>query len=246
MRFDGYYVLADWLEVPNLRTRARQQMLGSVLNWFNKEANPVNLPARGWEGFVLVLYGAASYLYIWFIVLRLFRLLGDRLEPYGLSAIGRTSIVLTYVLGIGIPLVAVGKRLAPALRVITIPGITSYHAAAALTHTPLSEGEESFLVVSGALGAAKLRAVIDTTENIVLLKTYRHADEILSTLEELGLTDRAVCISRVGLQDETVVQDVRTLKGRPLPYLSMIIIKKKGENFGGPGGRRSRPGTFGG
>ncbi len=36
------------------------------------------------------------------------------------------------------------KRLRPSVRVVTIPGITSYSAAAALTHIPLAEGEESF------------------------------------------------------------------------------------------------------
>jgi precorrin-2/cobalt-factor-2 C20-methyltransferase len=120
------------------------------------------------------------------------------------------------------------KQLDPAVRVVTIPGITSYHTAAALTQTPVSEGEESFYVASGALGAAKLREAVDITDNIILLKTYRHTDDILASLEEMGLMDRAICISRCGLEGETVVQDLRTLKGQPLPYLSMIIIKKKG------------------
>jgi precorrin-2/cobalt-factor-2 C20-methyltransferase len=119
------------------------------------------------------------------------------------------------------------KGLDPAVRVVTIPGITSYHAAAALTQTPLGEGEESFLVVSGAMGAAKLREAVDKTDTVVLLKTYRHADDILTALEELGLTDRAVLVSRCGLDGETIVQDLSSLKGRPLPYLSMIIVRKK-------------------
>jgi precorrin-2/cobalt-factor-2 C20-methyltransferase len=123
------------------------------------------------------------------------------------------------------------KRLDPSVRVITIPGITSYHAAAALIHTPLSEGEDSFFVISGAMGAARLREVLDKSDTIVLLKTYRHMEEILATLEETGLLEHSVCISRCGLEGETVVEDLRTLKGRPLPYLSMIIIKKKGRGF---------------
>ncbi|AEB10067.1 precorrin-2 C(20)-methyltransferase [Desulfobacca acetoxidans] len=123
------------------------------------------------------------------------------------------------------------KDFEPTIRVITIPGITSYHAAAALIHTPVSEGEESFLVVSGALGAAKLREALSVTDTIILLKTYRHIDEILVSLEEMGLTDRAVCISRCGLEGETVVQDIRSLKGQSLPYLSMMVIKKKGKYF---------------
>ena len=40
--------------------------------------------------------------------------------------------------------------------------------------------------------------------------------------------DRATFISLSGLKGETVVEDLRELKGRRLPYLSMIIIKKKG------------------
>jgi len=123
------------------------------------------------------------------------------------------------------------KRLNSRVRIVTIPGITSYSAAAALTHIPLTEGEESFYLVSGALGAARLREIIDQTDNIVMLKTYRHFDEIYLALEELGLLDKATCISRCGLEGETVVQDLRRLKGKPMPYLSMIIIKKKGRGY---------------
>jgi precorrin-2/cobalt-factor-2 C20-methyltransferase len=123
------------------------------------------------------------------------------------------------------------KGLNPQVRIVTIPGITSYSAAAALTHIPLTEGEESFYLMSGAMGAARLREIIGQTDNIVMLKTYRHFDEIYRALEELGLLDKATCISRCGLEGETVVQDLRQLKGRPLPYLSMIIIKKKGKGY---------------
>lgn len=119
------------------------------------------------------------------------------------------------------------KQLDSSVRVVTIPGITSYHAAAALIQAPVSEGEESFLVVSGAMGAAKLRESLELTDNIILLKTYRHLDDILATLKEMGLADKAVCISRCGLEDETVVHDVRRLTGQSVPYLSMLIIKKK-------------------
>ena len=123
------------------------------------------------------------------------------------------------------------KRLRPRIPIITIPGITSYNAAAALTHIPLTEGEESFYLVSGALGAARLKEIIDKSDNIVMLKTYRHFDEIYQALEEMDLLDRTTCISRCGLDGETVVKNLRNLKGRTLPYLSMVIIKKKGKGY---------------
>jgi len=123
------------------------------------------------------------------------------------------------------------KRLRPQMHIVTIPGITSYNAAAALTHIPLTEGEESFYLVSGALGAARLREIVDKSDNIVMLKTYRHFDEIYQALEEMELLDRTTCISRCGLDGETIVENLRDLKGRTLPYLSMVIIKKKGRGY---------------
>lgn len=123
------------------------------------------------------------------------------------------------------------KRLNPEVRLVTIPGITSYSAAAARTHIPLTEGEESFVLISGSQGAARLREVVNQSDNIVILKTYRHFEEIYRALEELDLLDRAVCISRCGLDGETVVENLRDFQGQPVPYLSMIIIKKKGKGY---------------
>jgi len=123
------------------------------------------------------------------------------------------------------------KRLNPQVGIVTIPGITSYSAAAALTQIPLTEGEESFYLVSGALGAAQLKEVIDKSDNIVILKTYRYFDEIYQVLEDMDLLDRTTCISRCGLEGETIVENLRDLKGRELPYLSMVIIKKKGKGY---------------
>jgi len=123
------------------------------------------------------------------------------------------------------------KRLNPEVGIVTIPGITSYSAAAALTQIPLTEGEESFYLVSGALGAAQLKEVIDKSDNIVILKTYRYFNEIYQVLEDMDLLDRTTCISRCGLEGETIVENLRDLKGRELPYLSMVIIKKKGKGY---------------
>jgi precorrin-2/cobalt-factor-2 C20-methyltransferase len=120
------------------------------------------------------------------------------------------------------------SRIAPNARVVTIPGITSYQAAAAISNTPLTEGEESFHLISGAKGGAKLRRIIESSENVVMLKTYKHFDDIYASLEELDLLDRAICVSKIGLEGEILVQDVRALKGKKMPYLSLLIIKKKG------------------
>ena len=66
------------------------------------------------------------------------------------------------------------QTIAPNLKIRTIPGVTSYQAAAARLNTPLVEGEESLMVVSGAKGGNQLRELAGKPENVVFLKAYRN------------------------------------------------------------------------
>lgn len=67
LRFDGYYVLADMLEIPNLATRSQRYyayLLQRYLLRLPDAASPVNAPG---ERFWFVAYGAASTSYRFFI-----------------------------------------------------------------------------------------------------------------------------------------------------------------------------------
>lgn len=108
-----------------------------------------------------------------------------------------------------------------------IPGITSYQAGAAAAGQTLAEAEESFTVISGALGAEKLKQVIDDTDSVVMLKVYRNYKEIIETLNELELNDSSVLISRCGLDGEEIVGNLKDRPENVPPYLSFLIIKKK-------------------
>ena len=122
------------------------------------------------------------------------------------------------------------KETAPDIPMEIIPGITSYHAGSASAGLVLAEGEESFTVISGSLGAEKLKEAIDHTDTVVMLKVYRNYREIMDTLNQLDLTDRSVLISRCGLADEVIIEDVKDRDDAIPPYLSLLIIKKKTGN----------------
>jgi putative peptide zinc metalloprotease protein len=68
LRFDGYYILADLIETPNLRQRA-QQYLGSTLQrrLFGVQAEPVEVTAR--EAAWFIFFSVASFVYRVFITL---------------------------------------------------------------------------------------------------------------------------------------------------------------------------------
>ncbi len=122
----------------------------------------------------------------------------------------------------------VRKRL-PEVAVTTIPGITSYQAAAACANQPLAEGEETITVLSAAKGGGRLKDVIAVSDNVVLMKTYKQFPQILSQIDEAGLKDSCCFISRCGLEGQVVERDFERMTAMDQPhYLSLMIIKKRG------------------
>jgi precorrin-2/cobalt-factor-2 C20-methyltransferase len=118
------------------------------------------------------------------------------------------------------------KEIEPDTPIEIVPGITSYQAGAATCGFVLAEGEESFTVISGALGARRLKEVVKHSDNVVMLKVYRSYNEIRNTLDDLGLTGNSILISWCGLSGERII---RNLKGSPNtnpPYLSLLLIRK--------------------
>ena len=116
MKFDGYYVLADLLEIPNLRDRAKQQVTGFLTKLVTGRPvagmTEMSTPRR----IIFALYSVASYLYVWYVTIRIFSGIGRKLEPYGLGWLGKASLVFTYAAGLLIPLWFFIKRLIPTLR----------------------------------------------------------------------------------------------------------------------------------
>ena len=119
------------------------------------------------------------------------------------------------------------KASAPYIKIESIPGITSYQAAAARLNTPLVEGEESLLVTSGVKGGDRLRQFSVKPENVVLMKAYRNVKDIISAVDEAGLFQDCVGISKCGLPGEEIVTNLNEFAIRPPNYWTLIIAKQK-------------------
>lgn len=89
LRFDGYYILSDILEIPNLyqkSTKALTTLLGR--HWLGLEIPddqlmPTNRP------WAFASYTIAAFLYRWFILFSIIWFLMIWLEPYGLESLGK-------------------------------------------------------------------------------------------------------------------------------------------------------------
>lgn len=100
----------------------------------------------------------------------------------------------------------------------TIPGITSFCAAASLVNRTLVVGDEKLVIMP----AAKVKEITDE-KFVVIMKLYKHEEEVLDTLEEKGFD--YVYASRVGREGETVLTDrEEILKLRD--YMSLIIANR--------------------
>ncbi|MBW2099624.1 MAG: precorrin-2 C(20)-methyltransferase [Deltaproteobacteria bacterium] len=119
------------------------------------------------------------------------------------------------------------KRLAPHISVQSIPGITSYQAAAARLNTPLVEGEESFLLLSGVKGGDHLRQLSGKPDSVVFLKAYRNVKDITSALDEADMIENSVGVTKCGQPNEEIVRDIRVLNDRKPDYWTLIMAKKK-------------------
>jgi precorrin-2/cobalt-factor-2 C20-methyltransferase len=120
---------------------------------------------------------------------------------------------------------ALEQRL-PGLRTITIPGITSFCAAASATRFPLGVGKELITIVPTSDDLTVLRQALETRGTVVLMKIGKRLREILEILDEFRLIEQSVFVSRVGLGGQHVETDLRKLRVEDpeAGYLSVIIV----------------------
>lgn len=96
MKFDGYYMLSDWLEIPNLYTRGRQHVKGIARKVFYGLNSQTEF-SRSRNHWMIVLYGWASS--FWFCLICVSLGLGaiSLLHGFGLL-IGLVAIVFWFVI----------------------------------------------------------------------------------------------------------------------------------------------------
>ena len=118
----------------------------------------------------------------------------------------------------------------PELPVEIVPGISSVFAAAAAAGIPLGMASDRIAILPATYETEKLRQVLLEFDTVVLMKVHRRFDIIFALLSELGLQDNAVYVRRVGSDQEEIVSKLSTLAGRPLDYMSLVIVQKKMAN----------------
>jgi len=87
LRYDGYYVMSDYLEIPNLRVKSTQ----FFAYLFQEKVLGLEIPVQSYmprsRRTLFVTYAIASYLYRWFVTFSILYFLSQFLKPYKLQSI---------------------------------------------------------------------------------------------------------------------------------------------------------------
>lgn len=109
MRFDGYYVVSDLADIPNLRTKSInycsyriQQFLFGIRNTLQERFFDIHTDGR-----FFVIYAISAFLYMGFIIYSLSQIFARVLAPYGLGEFGLGLGVFAQISFIGFPIAKV-------------------------------------------------------------------------------------------------------------------------------------------
>jgi putative peptide zinc metalloprotease protein len=104
MRYDGYYMLADMLEIPNLRDRANKYLQNLAMEYcLGIEVPPEQYMELG-RRVLFVTFAVVSYIYRWVVTFMILKFMATFLKPYKLEVISELLAVGALGSMIGWPL----------------------------------------------------------------------------------------------------------------------------------------------
>jgi precorrin-2/cobalt-factor-2 C20-methyltransferase len=118
------------------------------------------------------------------------------------------------------------SKIIPSQNIHTIPGITSYNAAASLANFSLIEQNEKLAIIPVSEDVDELRPILNSFDTVILMKVAKKLDEVIMLLEEMELIDKSLFASYIGFKNEFITRDLLSLKGGGKGYLSVIIVRK--------------------
>ena len=119
------------------------------------------------------------------------------------------------------------RKLCPAVKVVTVPGITAFSAAAALTNFPVGQQKQMVTIVPASDDLGQFEAALERGGTVVLMKVGGRLQQVLDVLEAKDLLEQAVFVSHAGMAEQQVETDLRRLRGlsKEAGYLSIVLVQ---------------------
>ena len=111
-------------------------------------------------------------------------------------------------------------------KVTTIPGVPAFLAIASYVERPAAYGNDILTIIPATAPKEKIVDALKISDAAVLMKVYKNFSEVVDILDAEGMAENAVLISRFGLDDEKIFENIRAHKSEKLNYLSTILSRR--------------------
>jgi len=116
-------------------------------------------------------------------------------------------------------------ELDPGIPVETVAGVTSFNASAARVRIPLADVDDRMAILPAGYGIETVDRLLDEFDTLVLLKVKPLLDDLIDLLTRRRLLEHAVFCEKTGTPEERIVRDPGSLRGTPVNYLSLLLVK---------------------
>ncbi len=138
----------------------------------------------------------------------------------GFITLGDPSVYSTY----GYIVKALKKN--TSVPIETIPGITSFCAAAAMANRPLMEKDEILAVIPMNASDEQIEKVLSFADSFAFMKIYKRESRVISLLKQNHLEENAVMALKCGFPDaEVKTEGIKALEENK-DYLSVLLTRK--------------------
>ena len=121
------------------------------------------------------------------------------------------------------------ERLNADFECLSVPGISSVHAASSVLVHPLTMLKESFSIVSGRHTQVQLEAALNQNDTLVIMKAGKSRAKIMAALKQSGRLKEAQYLEYIGRDNQKLVKDVSLLSETSGPYFSLFLVTRSDE-----------------
>lgn len=147
LRFDGYYVLADWIEIPNLSGRANQYLGYLVQKYLYGSRDATSVTSVRAERWWFVIYGVAAFIYRMFIMFAIIAYIAGRFFIIGVVlALWAVATQVAVPMGKGISFLSGSPKLKPNRRravfttLLLLGGVIGFFFVVPVPRSTVAEG----------------------------------------------------------------------------------------------------------
>ncbi|KKI99341.1 precorrin-2 C20-methyltransferase [Prochlorothrix hollandica PCC 9006 = CALU 1027] len=121
-------------------------------------------------------------------------------------------------------LAAAVQQTRPQGKIVTVPGVCSPLAAAAVQGQPLTLWQQKLVVLPTCHQMQALEDSLDFADVVVLMKVSSRYGQVWSILERRNLLHQSYIVERCGAPNQQVYQDLRGLPHLALSYFSVLVV----------------------